>query len=281
MARQKKSQSSKIKENTPVNAKKTVNSRVDQAINWHLVVCPKCGQSKFDSLDLNDDLQWKLLCKNCSTEWTENLKTPKKHIPKASKAQKAAFQKLYDQTKQKLTEKKERKRRASSKRKPHHTRPTPDEEDLTEERRDLVWELYKMKYTVREISKHLESIKTADGKQKFPCSVGTVSEDLQKIRQLRQLIKATDIAQEIDDEIAILDEIHRSYYPILKRKSNNSNYSNEAKNDAAHFILMASDRRCKLKNLYKPLKIVIEDDRDFAAQLGIEPEDLPDAENES
>ena len=63
--------------------------------------------------------------------------------------------------------------------KPHVTRPTPEEEIQIIDRQDLVWELHIAGYTVRKISEHLKS------KNIENASVGTVYNDIQHMLSLQ------------------------------------------------------------------------------------------------
>jgi hypothetical protein len=157
------------------------------------------------------------------------------------------------------------------KRKPHATRPSSKEEVIIAERRSTVWELRKARLSVREIAAQLK----AKGFKTH--SVGIVWEDIQFMIGLARQDQELSVKDHIAEQLAILDEVHRAYYPILKRRHiANGAVRDEAKNDAADYVMMAAKERAKLLDLYKPKQIQILDNKTFAQELGIDLAELPD-----
>lgn len=79
-----------------------------------------------------------------------------------------------------------------------------------------------------------------------------------------------EVEHYIESEIAQLDAVNAKANQLLPKATK----AREVK-DLGETVINCVNARAKLRDLYKPKKIIIEDDRQFAEQLGISLEDLP------
>lgn len=153
-------------------------------------------------------------------------------------------------------------------RKPHATRPTPREMAEIENRRFLVWDLYKAGANFRQISEHLKA-KGIKG-----TSLGSVFADVQYCLSLQHTSLSLSVQDHIENEIAVINDVQFNFYPMMQ----NTNYLFDVRADAAGLVLNCVKERAKLRNLYKAKEIKLNVDDELARLLGISPEELPETD---
>jgi hypothetical protein len=154
-------------------------------------------------------------------------------------------------------------------RKPHQTRPTPEEEIAIMDRRYFIWDLYKAGVSFRQIQEHLKS-KGYEG-----TSLGTIHADLQIVLNMQHEDLGLSVKQHIENEVAIINDVHTPFYTILKRNGSNTTYIEQTE-IAGKMVLQARDRIIKLRNLHKPPKVELNVDEELARLIGISVEELPE-----
>ncbi len=159
--------------------------------------------------------------------------------------------------------------RKKRERKAHATRPTPEEEVKINERRFLVWDLYKAGASYRAISEHLK----AKGEKHH--SVGTVHSDLQFCLNLQHNELELDVKDHIENEVAVLRDVRLNFFPVMK----DPKMPYDIRLNAGTMVINTVKEIARLRNLYKPLKMMLSPDDELAKILGISPDQLPDVDN--
>lgn len=163
------------------------------------------------------------------------------------------------------------KREAKTKSAAHRTRPTPEEEIVIGERRELVVDLRKKGASIRQIAKLLKQ----RGFEHH--SIGTVYADLEAElaeRAKRRLKKTDSLAalelEKIDNwEFAISTMLEKEgVYPEIKIAVVNS-------------LIRVQNQRDKFERITKPVEIKINASEALAKLLGKRPEDFPSNESSS
>lgn len=147
-------------------------------------------------------------------------------------------------------------------------RPTRAEQTKILERRYLVWELYKAGASFRSISEHLNA-------KDFKASVGTVHADLKFCLALQHNELELDVKDHIANEVAVLDEIRFTFFPIMK---DSRKYTLDERVAAGGQVFNTVKEKAKLLGLYKPPKMNVSIDDELAKILGIAPDLLPDVD---
>lgn len=246
--------------------------------NWTVVTCPECGTTNPQSFELVNKIKSRryLKCKECGFNWSINLEGVKR---RGARTQTANAEALYEQTareaRQKQADQKNQKKQAEppkTGRQPFVTRPTPDEEQMIHDRRNLVWELHiKAKFSVRQIADHLKN------KGFETASVGTVQNDIDYMRTLRHEGQVTMVNEIILDELDVINDVHQTWYPVFKRPFFGGGlFRDEAKKDATDVILQCSDRRVRLLVPNKHILELNDPDKLLAQLTGVPVDQLPD-----
>lgn len=263
--------------NKPKNPVKTQikptgkTKKPDALEQWKLLECPKCKDGKPPKLVKTTLKKWNCECQTCGHKWSEN-------IPSADSAKPVKTVKTKKTESPKTTAPKSKKaapQPKTRKRKPHETRPTEAELEVIRRRREIVFEM-KIRHgaTFRQISTKL----TADGFER--CSPATCFEDYKYMLNLAAEEEKLTAAEMVEEACNHLNRVRTSFYPSLK-KPVRSHLSRMEKKDAADTIISCTKEIAKLRNIYKPVEVKISTDEELARALGISPEELPEADDES
>ena len=189
---------------------------------------------------------------------------------------KKTFEKIKEEVKRakapaQKTTKKKSKPKAEKKVESEPNGRTSAEATKIAERRRIVWDLHVAKVSIRRIAEHLESkgIKEA--------SIGTIHSDIQHCLSLQHKELGFSVEEHIESEVAVLDDIHFTFYPIMK----DSRMPLDARLDCAALIRQCSKDRVELRNLKKPkqVNLNLNVDEELARLVGLEPEELPDSDS--
>lgn len=222
-----------------------------------------------------------------------SAKASAKKTPAAKKPAEKIAAKPAAKTAPPAKEKPSRKTRSARvQRRPHVTRPTPEEELAILERREYVLSLRKAKVSFRQIAAACEA------KGYKGSSPASVFADYQYMLNLQYEDEALTAQHYVQEEINVLDDVHQTFYTDMKRRLRNDDGYIEYEDSkgrprrrrattvdpddlrikAASIVITCVRERAKLRNLYKAPTVKINVDDELAKLLGISTEELPDVD---